>query len=340
MKDYPEELKLHIKDTLLRKRETQPSPNAKKIASKRQMAAAQDEDGGVDLLKPYLLFVGEDKDDENGIPGIVSRDKINLASEFLPQVPNSDVLIAQGGQLSRPQPDTAIGYTPFQFARNSGLHLATKFTKEEDVWLTNYRLTTFMHFPFLTSQWKPAAGSETFHHAENQAARDGSTIVNHLHDLFYEAYDRKPTAVEASHVSVACDMQAVQVWIHWREETAEEGVQHYMRSFARAFLCDVSQLQEVRSVLWNVLEYSMGSRLSNIKAALPLWWKKSGSKGQTRGASVSAPSVASSSMSSATLPLPRSLQFQVPLTPSSISSDSEPPKKRQRTREDCVEAVN
>jgi len=136
VKDYPEELKLHIKNTLLRKRDTQPSPNAKKIASKRQMAAAQDEDGGVDLLKPYLLFVGEDKDDENGIPGIVSRDKINLASEFLPQVPNSDVLIAQGGQLSRPQPDTAIGYTPFQFARNSGVHLTTKFTKEEDVWLT------------------------------------------------------------------------------------------------------------------------------------------------------------------------------------------------------------
>src|SRR4051794_21387304 len=108
-----------------------------------------------------------------------------------------------------------------------------------------------MHFPFLTSQWKPAAGSETFHHAENQAARDGSTIVNHLHNLFYKAYNRKPTAIEASHVSVTCDMQAVQVWIHWREETAEEGVQHYMRSFARAFLCDVSQLQEVRSVLWN-----------------------------------------------------------------------------------------
>jgi hypothetical protein len=113
----------------------------------------------------------------------------------------------------------------------------------------SYRLTTFMHFPFLTSQWKPAAGSETFHHAENQAARDGSTIVNHLHDLFYEAYDRDTTAVEASHVSVTCDMQTVQVWMHWREETAEEGVQHYMRSFARAFLCDVSQLQEVRSVL-------------------------------------------------------------------------------------------
>jgi hypothetical protein len=32
MKDYPEELKLHIDNTLLRKRETQPSPNAKKIA--------------------------------------------------------------------------------------------------------------------------------------------------------------------------------------------------------------------------------------------------------------------------------------------------------------------
>ncbi|KAH8706090.1 hypothetical protein GQ44DRAFT_777833 [Phaeosphaeriaceae sp. PMI808] len=190
--NYPEELKLHIENTLLRKRETQPSPNAKKIASKRQMAAAQDEDGGVDLLKPYLLFVGEDKDDENGIPGIVSRDKINLASEFLPPVPNGDVLIAQGGQLSLPQPDIAIGYTPFQFARNAGVNL------------------------------KPATGSETFHHAENQAARDGSTIVNHLYDLFYEAYDRKPTAVEASHVSVTCDMQTVQVWIHWREETAEE----------------------------------------------------------------------------------------------------------------------
>ncbi|KAF2741452.1 hypothetical protein EJ04DRAFT_547798 [Polyplosphaeria fusca] len=260
------------------------------------MAAAQNEDGGIDLLKPYLLFDGEDKDDENGICGIVSRDKINLASEFLPLAPNGDILIAQGGQLSRPQPDTAIGYITFQFARKSGVNLVTKFTEQEDVWLTNYRLTTFMHFPFLTSQWKLAAGSETFHQAENQAARDGSTIVNHLHDLFYEAYNRKPTAIEASHVSVTCGMQAVQAWIHWREETEEEGVQHYMRSFARAFLCDVSQLQEVRSVLWNVLEYSMGPRLSNIKAALPLWWKNSGSKGQTRGASVSSPSVASSSV--------------------------------------------
>ncbi|KAF2741453.1 hypothetical protein EJ04DRAFT_518001 [Polyplosphaeria fusca] len=35
VKDYPEELKLHIENILLRKRETQPSPNAKKIASKR-----------------------------------------------------------------------------------------------------------------------------------------------------------------------------------------------------------------------------------------------------------------------------------------------------------------
>jgi hypothetical protein len=200
----------------------------------------------------------------------------------------------------------------------------------------SYRLTTFMHFPFLTSQWKSAAGSETYYHAENQAARDGSTIVNHLHNLFYEAYGRKPNAVEASHVSVTCDMQAVQVWIHWREETSE-GVQHYMRSFARAFLCDVPQLQDVRSVLWNVLRYYMGPRLENIKAALPLWWKNSGSKGQVRGASVSAPSVASSSKSSATLP--QSLQFQAPLTPSSTSGDSEPRKKRRRTAEDCEEVA-
>lgn len=102
VKDYPEELKLHVENTLLRKRETPASPNAKKIASKRQMAAAQDEDGGIDFLKPHLMFIGEDKDDEKGIPGIVSRDRINLASEFLPPVPNGDVLIAQGGQLSRP----------------------------------------------------------------------------------------------------------------------------------------------------------------------------------------------------------------------------------------------
>jgi hypothetical protein len=138
VQDHPEELKLHIENILLRKRETQASPNAKKIASKRQMAAAQDEDGGIDLLKPYLLFVGEDKDDENGIRGIVSRDKINLASEFLPSVPNGDVLIAQGAQLSRPQPDIAIGYTPHQFACKAGVRLVTKFTKEEDVWLTKY----------------------------------------------------------------------------------------------------------------------------------------------------------------------------------------------------------
>jgi hypothetical protein len=53
--------------------------------------------------------------------------------------------------------------------------------------------------------------------AQNQAVCDGSVIDNPLHDLYSVAYGSTLSFIETCHFSFVCDMQYVEVWVHWRE---------------------------------------------------------------------------------------------------------------------------
>jgi hypothetical protein len=62
------------------------------------------------------------------------------------------------------------------------------FTCEEESILNDFVLIEALYMPYPTVQWKAPSGAEGLYAAQDQAARDGSVIVNHLHHLYSIAY--------------------------------------------------------------------------------------------------------------------------------------------------------
>jgi hypothetical protein len=169
-----------------------------------------------------------------------------------------------------------------------------------------------MLFPFLTSQWKAPKSGGTLYAAQNQAARDGAVLVNYLYDFYRTAYDRTPTAVEAHHFSLQCDMSYGEIWVHWRED-----VNHHMEHIHSFSLRDEAAVAEARGFLRNIVTYATGERLLMLREALPLFAER-----QRQGQYPSVP-YAESTVSSS---IPPSL----PPTSPPASRTSEPSKKRAR----------
>lgn len=93
--------------------------------------------------------------------------------------------------------------------------------------------------------------------AECQSARDGSTIVKYLAEFHRVANGCPATAVEASHISVTCDMQVINIWIHWEDVDDEGNPRYCMKNLYAAFARYEAQVARVRDILYNVLEHAM-----------------------------------------------------------------------------------
>jgi hypothetical protein len=87
------------------------------------------EGGANSILEPWLLFGGEQSASKSGIPGIVSHSNLNFATEYLPKAPHTRVP-ADLDVLTRPQPDTAIGYLTPVIAYTKDPPLYTAFSLE------------------------------------------------------------------------------------------------------------------------------------------------------------------------------------------------------------------
>jgi hypothetical protein len=80
------------------------------------------------------------------------------------------------------------------------------FTCEEESILNDLVLTKAFYMPYLTAQWKALSRAEVLYTAQNQAARDGSVIVNYLHNFYNIAYRSTPSFVETCYFSLMCNV--------------------------------------------------------------------------------------------------------------------------------------
>jgi hypothetical protein len=183
-------------------------------------------------------------------------------------------------------------------------------------------LTQRMYFPFLTSQWKTTNSGENIAAAQVQAARDGATVVNYLHTFYTVAKGSAPSPALTCHFSLVCDLNAGEIWLHWRE-----GSDHYMEHVYSFFLRDHSQLLEARGLLKNILKHAVEDRLQAIKEAIPSFAQKRASYPTVVLPSPSAQ--ASDSNVSLEKITGEGFKFTPPMTERSMAS--EPVKKRART---------
>jgi len=316
----PTQLQEHLDTVLLRARDGPRSPNAKRIVQQRLMASLENESTGIRRLEPLLLFAGEDDPNAGSrVPMLSSKLNYNLSRDFLPPAPSGKTPT----RLSQPQADTITGYLSNNQALSTEPTLATAFTVDEEEALANFTLNPVLMFPFLSSQWKPASG-ESHVIAHVQSARDGATIVRYLDEFYSIARGQPPTALECSHISVTCDIQAVNIWMHWRERDNAGTATYYMKSIYDCTLRNEKHLLEARELLWNHIDFALQGRLQSLKQAIRpfseeftrLRTKKTKNAGSSR-------STTGSNLMTIT---PMSL----PPTPSSNYSGCEPGKKRQR----------
>ncbi|KAH6876297.1 hypothetical protein BKA58DRAFT_138701 [Alternaria rosae] len=316
-RELPAELRSHLDTVLLCKRDGPRSPNARRVVQHRLAASLENESTGIRRLEPLLLFAGEDDPSAiHPVPMISSKLDFNLSppGKTLPR-------------LSQRQADTIIGYLSNSQAYESTLQ--TAFTPDEEAALADFTLNPVLVFPFLSSQWKPATG-ESHIVAHYQSARDGAAIVRYLDEFYSIAYGRPATALECAHVSFTCDYQALNIWLHWRELDAAGDATYYMKSIFDCTLRNEKHLLEARELLWNHIDYALGSRLHSLKDALPSFcteFPKRQSK-TTKSIGSSRASVQSDSRVLASISLPP--------TPLSNHNEHDPVKrynKRLRTGE-------
>jgi hypothetical protein len=270
---------------------------------------------GIRKMEPLLLFAGEDDPLAlDGVPKLSSKLNYNLSRNLLPQCPPEKSL----KPLSQPQPDTAIGYLSNNQASTAEPRLETAFTEEEEAMLDDFTPNPCLLFPFLTSQWKPAAG-ESHLIAHSQSARDGSTLVHYL-DRFYQiAYGRPASVLECAHLSVTCDIQVVNIWLHWRENHGGLPT-YYMKCVYDCTLRNEKALQDARQILKNHLYYALDERLRSLKAALVLFQKEYPKHKKTK------------SKGSASVSITSITNLTLPPTPTSNIDNAGPVKKDNKRR--------
>jgi len=184
--------------------------------------------------------------------------------------------------------------------------------------LLRFALTAELYFPFFTAQWKSPAKGQTHHQAIPQGARDGSTIVNYLHQFYTTARpNQAPNVIETCHFSATIDMRSIVVWVHWREEDKSGGVSYHMEQVESGMLDKERDNKEIRTILRNLQDYALENRLKSIKELLPVFWEYSAKPRQTDTRSIA------SSVSG--------LELAPVLPPPTPSSEaSEPMRKRKR----------
>lgn len=259
----PSILEQHISN--LRKPREAPSPNAKQIQEMAPVARSRSEQDGIDIAEEVLLLAPASK---GGMPCVERAAKPNLSAHFLPPATS---FMAESLRLETPQPDHCFGYLPSKKARPA--KLKAPFTIEEENIMNRFTLTTELYFPFFTTQWKSPAKGQTHHQAIPQGARDGSTIVNYLHQFYATARPTQaPSIIETCHFSATIDMRSIILWVHWREQDKDRNISYHMEQVESGMLDKERDNKEIRTILRNLQDHALEDRLRGIKELLPAFW--------------------------------------------------------------------
>lgn len=252
--EYPPALAHHVAG--LEQRRLAPSPKAKPIARKANQVKSAAEQDGIDELRRLLLYDGATDGGEDFVR-VVANASLNTA--FLPASPEvfNDLVGFQ-----QPQPDTAAGYMTCIHAKRGQVDAPFSLEQEEMIMLRT--LTSEVHFPWFTAQWKSPAKGQTHEQALDQGIRDGATIVKYLHDFFKRAYlGREPAVMETCHYSATIDLRSILLFVHWWDEQG-----YHMEKINSGILDKERDAVEIRAILRNMQDYALGERLKNIRLAL------------------------------------------------------------------------
>ncbi|KAF2752954.1 hypothetical protein EJ05DRAFT_445837 [Pseudovirgaria hyperparasitica] len=236
-----------------------------KVAEVYQQAYySKNEDEGISYLAKLLLPRGEIAHKKKGTSLITTKPELNLKETWVP-ITGSKTIKTYFGSLFRPKPDHAAGYVSASDAER--VSVAAPFTGEEEALLNRMKLADQIHFPFFTAQWKSQGGAESHLHARVQGARDGATIINHMNKFFVAAaHNTKP--VDTCHFSMTCDMDSVQLYVHWRDISSEGLERYHMELIKRTWLEEPTEVKDYKRVLRNIVHWATTTRLENIRCAL------------------------------------------------------------------------
>ncbi|KAF1935491.1 hypothetical protein EJ02DRAFT_428390 [Clathrospora elynae] len=115
------------------------------------------------------------------------------------------------------------------------------------------------------------------------------------------------------------------LWIHWREVDPDDGKVYFrMEEVETARMNKLDDVREVRKILHNYLDFSLGERLRSIKEALHAFWPNRPEKKVKKTQSQSSMTVSG-----------LELRLEKPMTPSSSAGESvnrnaSPKKKSKR----------
>ncbi|KAF2800535.1 hypothetical protein K505DRAFT_228580 [Melanomma pulvis-pyrius CBS 109.77] len=264
--DIPETLQKHI-DEVVMDMQKPTTPSAARLARNSRRTRGMNELQGKEMLARDLFFKTEIDDGEELIQVLP---EVMFDRHWLPAAPDKWVE-RQYGALEQLRPDHAVGYITQQDAHSMNPHSKAALERIEEGKITRHALTTQLHFPFLTCQWKSQKSGEGHYHASLQGARDGAAIVRSLHD-FYRTAQHSPSIVDTAHFSLTTDTDIVKLWVHWLETNENGGADYHMELVNQAFLRPLTPrdtgMVDMRKMLRNILEYAVGARLHNIKAAI------------------------------------------------------------------------
>lgn len=271
----PEQLEKRVHWVKTTAREGEISPNAEQISGSYHLTRKMSEENAMDWLVDDLTVAAaaQVKHNTQANPLVYRAKNINFPRKSVP-IPEDEKELADAlakAQLpATPRPDLCFGYSTSAIGRT--LSKPTPFTEAEERNLddsTYNQLSTDLHFPFLTWQWKSSYKGGTIDKAMTQGARDGAAVVNNMYNFLTLAGRRE--AIEPAwtcHFSGCTDSINTALYVHWRSTDALGNTTYEMHHIADSRLSAKDDVAKFRLAVKNVVKYALSARLELIKAAI------------------------------------------------------------------------
>jgi hypothetical protein len=176
-----------------------------------------------------------------------------LKNELIPNSENSMT-------AARSMPDICYGFSRAAFRSR---HLRMLAALPSDDFIVSEDQPCYW-FPFLLCHVTLDPG---IHGEMLQLANDGATLVNSLHLFHQRCGNPRPSVEDTIVFSIAGTAKMVETFMHWRHEW-KQTVSFHMYRLNKAAMWLPGQVQTVRTMSSDIIEYSKTTRLSSIRRAL------------------------------------------------------------------------
>ena len=207
-------------------------------------------------------------------------------ADWVPRIDTSDnpvlqELIAKTKIPATPKPDFAFGVDPDLPA----------FTKDEveanGVFDFASVLVDRLRYPFFIVEWKASSTGGNHGDGGNQCARSGAAIVNSMYKLYCKATPSIVTAqlfTKTLSFSSSVDSFLAKIYVHWWRRD-EQGQNHWEMNLVASLDFadrDSGRFRQFRRKVDNIMDWGMGTRLQQIKAALAAYRAAAEAKGKQK----------------------------------------------------------